>query len=126
MSENNKKISLTRGEEEVMQALWELGEGYIADIISRMPDPKPKYTTASTFLKILEQKGAVTRTRMGKLYIYTPLLSREDYAHSLMGSMLGNYFGGSLAQMVSFFSRKENISASEMDEIIETMQHIHR
>ena len=52
MTNNTKKISLTRGEEEVMQALWELGEGYIADIISRMPDPKPKYTTVATFLKI--------------------------------------------------------------------------
>ena len=124
MSENRLKISLTRGEEEIMQALWSIGEGYIADIISRMPDPKPKYTTAATFLKILEQKGAVARTRTGKLYIYTPLLTREDYAYTLMGSMLGDYFGGSLAQMVSFFSRRENISTSEMDEIIETMQQI--
>lgn len=107
-----------------MQALWSIGEGYIADIISRMPDPKPKYTTAATFLKILEQKGAVARTRTGKLYIYTPLLTREDHAYTLMGSMLSDYFGGSLAQMVSFFSRKENISTSEMDEIIETMQQI--
>lgn len=124
MTNNAQKISLTRGEEEIMQALWSIGEGYIADIISRMPDPKPKYTTAATFLKILEQKGAVARNRTGKLYIYTPLLSREEYAHNLMGSMLGDYFGGSLAQMVSFFSRKENISTSEMDEIIETMQQI--
>lgn len=124
MTNNAKKISLTRGEEEVMQALWELGEGYIADIISRMPDPKPKYTTVATFLKILEMKGAVSRTKMGKIYIYTPLLSREDYAHNLMDTMLGEYFGGSLAQMISFFSRKEDISTSEMDEIIETMQRI--
>ena len=124
MSENRKKISLTRGEEEVMQALWELGEGYIADIISRMPDPKPKYTTVATFLKILELKGAVSRVKTGKIYIYTPLLTREDHAHALMDSMLGEYFGGSLAQMVSFFSRKESISTSEMDEIIETMQQI--
>lgn len=69
-------------------------------------------------------KGAVSRTKMSKIYIYTPLLSREDYAHNLMDTMLGEYFGGSLAQMVSFFSRKEDISTSEMDEIIETMQRI--
>ena len=124
MTNNAKRISLTRGEEEVMQALWELGEGYIADIISRMPDPKPKYTTVATFLKILEMKEAVSRTKMGKIYMYTPLLTRDDHAHALMDSMLGEYFGGSLAQMVSFFSRKEDISTSEMDEIIETMQRI--
>lgn len=105
-----------------MQALWLLDEGYIADIISRMPDPKPKYTTVSTFLKILEQKGAVTRVKMGKQYIYKAILTREEHAHNLMGSMLGTYFGGSLAQMISAFSRKENISTNEMEEIIETMK----
>ena len=31
-------------------------------------------------------------------------------------------FDGSLAQLVSFFSRHENISAREMDEILEIMR----
>jgi len=122
--ETIEKIALTHGEEEVMQSLWELGEGYIGDIIARMPEPQPKYTTVATFLKILETKGAVEREAVGKRFLYRPLLPRERYARSVMGSMIRNYFGGSLARMVTFFSQHEDISSAEMDEILEAMKRI--
>ena len=45
---------LTRGEEEIMQILWRLGDAVVNDIIARTDEPHPKYTTVATFLKILE------------------------------------------------------------------------
>ena len=38
-----------------------------------MQEPKPKYTTIATFVKILENKGYVGRTERGKSYEYYPL-----------------------------------------------------
>ena len=43
-----------------------------------------------------------------------------------MQSMLGSYFNGSLAQMVSFFSQHEQISIKEMEEILEIMHSIRK
>ena len=48
---------LTKAEEQVMQILWELEKGFIRDILERMPDPTPAYTTVSTIVRILETKG---------------------------------------------------------------------
>ena len=122
MTNNAKKISLTRGEEEVMQALWELGEGYIADIISRMPDPKPKYTTVATFVKLLENKEFVGHTAQGKSFIYSPRVERESYAGRRLDSMLSTYFGGSLSQLVNFFAEREDVSVEEMDSILQIIE----
>mgnify|MGYP001519153057 FL=1 len=121
-----KILELTRGEEEVMQILWSIGSGVVNDIIARMEEPKPKYTTVATFIKILENKGFVRHEAMGKSHRYFPLVSKEDYAGNKMRSMLSNYFDGSLSQMVSFFSQKENISVKEMDEILEIVEKIKR
>lgn len=121
-----KILELTRGEEEVMQILWSIGSGVVNDIIARMEEPKPKYTTVATFIKILENKGFVRHEAMGKSHRYFPLVSKEDYAGNKMRSMLSNYFDGSLSQMVSFFSQKENISVEEMDEILEIVEKIKR
>ena len=44
---------LTDGEERIMQMLWSLGEGTVNDILAVIPEPKPKYTTVATFIKIL-------------------------------------------------------------------------
>lgn len=116
---NTKITELTRGEEEIMQILWRLGDAVVNDIIARTDEPHPKYTTVATFLKILENKGFVSHTAEGKSHRYFPLIGREEYARGVMSSMLSSYFDGSLAQLVSFFSRHENIPAREMDEILE-------
>ena len=114
---NTKITELTRGEEEIMQILWRLGDAVVNDIIARTDEPHPKYTTVATFLKILENKGFVSHTAEGKSHRYFPLIGR-----GVMSPMLSSYFDGSLAQLVSFFSRHENISAREMDEILEIMR----
>ena len=119
---NTKITELTRGEEEIMQILWRLGDAVVNDIIARTDEPHPKYTTVATFLKILENKGFVSHTAEGKSHRYFPLIGREEYARGVMSSMLSSYFDGSLAQLVSFFSRHENIPAREMDEILEIMR----
>ena len=94
-----------------MQILWRLGDAVVNDIIARTDEPHPKYTTVATFLKILENKGFVSHTAEGKSHRYFPLIGREEYARGVMSSMLSSYFDGSLAQLVSFFSRHENISS---------------
>ncbi len=117
---------LTDGEERIMQMLWTLGEGTVNDILAIVPEPKPKYTTVATFIKILENKGYVTHRSEGKSYVFIPLVSREEVASRRMQSMLRAYFDGSFAQMVSFFSKHENISLKEMDEILALMQQIRK
>lgn len=91
-----------------------------------IPEPKPKYTTVATFIKILENKGYVAHRSEGKSYVFTPLVSREEVAGRQMQSMLRTYFDGSFAQMVTFFSKHENISMKEMDEILSVMQQIRK
>lgn len=115
---------LTKGEEEVMQILWELGKATVGEIIERMKEPKPKYTTVATFIKILENKGVIGHEAAGRGFRYFPLLERSDYAGSVVNNVLANYFNGSLSQMVSFFSQNENISVSEMDEILDIVKKI--
>lgn len=109
---------LTRAEEQIMQILWELDKGFVKDIMERMPEPKPAYNTVSTIVRILEQKGFVDHNAYGKTHEYFPLISRKDYTHSFMSNFLSNYFKGSFQEMVSFFAREDNLTVSELDELM--------
>ncbi|WP_300748756.1 BlaI/MecI/CopY family transcriptional regulator [uncultured Alistipes sp.] len=117
---------LTEGEERIMQALWTLGEGSVNDVLAVLPEPKPKYTTVATFIKLLGNKGYVTHRAEGKSYIFTPAVPRDEYARKRMRTMLQSYFDGSFSRMVSFFSKHEDISLQEMDEIQDLMQEIRK
>lgn len=117
---------LTEGEERIMQALWTLGEGSVNDVLAVLPEPKPKYTTVATFIKLLGNKGYVTHRAEGKSYIFTPAVPRDEYARKRMRTMLQSYFDGSFSRMVSFFTKHEDISLQEMDEIQDLMQEIRK
>lgn len=121
---NNKLQALTRGEEEVMQILWTLEQATVSEIIDNMSEPKPKYTTVATFIKILENKGYVDHNIEGRSHRYFPIVGKDEYASIVTKSLLSDYFGGSLSQLVSFFGKKEDISIGEMNEILNIVEQI--
>ena len=49
--------TLTKAEEQVMQAVWQVGKGFAGDIAAAVEEPKPAYRTVLTEIRILEQKG---------------------------------------------------------------------
>lgn len=121
--ENTTKIQeLTRAELEIMQILWQIGRGFVNDILMKLPQPKPAYNTVSTIVRILEKKGFVAHRAYGKSHEYYPLIEREAYTSIYMKSVLANFFGGSASRMVSFLSSNKSLTIEETDDIIRILQ----
>ena len=118
------KKKLTESETQVMNALWSLpGEkGYSSEIMSRMPEPKPALTTLLTFLKILKQKGFVESDKKGKSQLFSALMSKEEYTRVFLHDVKDTFFGGSFTSLVSFYARKEHLSESEIEELIDIIK----
>ncbi len=108
---------LTKAEEQIMLILWQKEKGYVKDIIEELPEPKPAYTTVSTIIRILENKGFVAHQEFGKIHQYYPIVNQNDYAEKFMNGFIKDYFANSFQQLVSFFSKSENISINELEQI---------
>ena len=115
---------LTKAEEQIMQVIWQLGPSFIKEILAEIAEPKPAYTTVSTIVRILEQKGFVDHKAYGATHQYFAVISKEEYSHFSMKKMLENYFDGSLKQMVSFFSKRENLDVKEMEELLRMVENL--
>ena len=109
---------LTKAEDQIMQILWKLDEGFVNDIIDKMPDPKPAYNTVSTIVRILERKGFVDHKAYGKTHQYFPLITKQEYTRTYMKHFMGNYFGNSFKEMVSFFAKEDKMSVSEIEDLM--------
>ena len=116
--------TLTKAEMQVMSALWDMPDGgCIHDIIEKYPHPKPAYTTISTFLKILLNKGFVEYRKLsGKTHTYYPLVSREAYTNQVMKDVKESFFGGSVSSMVKFFAQNEKLSENDIKELLEIIK----
>ena len=124
MDNQMKDKRLTKAETQVMNVLWSLpnSEGRSAEIMEQMSEPKPALTTLLTFLKILKEKGFIMAEKIGKGQLFKALVSREDYTRNYMTDVKNTFFGGSVASLVSFFTKNEKMSDEEIDELLEIIR----
>jgi BlaI family penicillinase repressor len=115
---------LTKAEEQLMQIIWQIEKGFVKEVISYLPEPKPAYNTVSTIIRILEVKGFIGHEAFGKSHQYYPLISREDYKRHATEKLLGNYFENSVESMFSFFVKEEKLDLTDVDEILKMINKI--
>jgi predicted transcriptional regulator len=115
---------LTKAEEQVMQILWNVEKGFVKDLLEKFPNPRPAYNTVSTICRILEKKGFVSHKSYGNSHQYFPLISREEYTRDYLNTFVKSYFGNSIENLVSFFSRQNKVDLTEAERIIELMNSI--
>jgi predicted transcriptional regulator len=68
-------------------------------------------------LNRLVRKGAVRAEREGRRYLYSPVLTREQWQAHESRSLLDRVFGGKVAPLLVHFSRNEKLSAKDVAEL---------
>ncbi len=111
-------MQLTKAEEQIMQILWDMGEGMVRDIRDRFDEPKPARNTVSTIIRVLEAKGIVSYRADGNTHIYYPLVSKREYSKRQLFSLMKNYFDNSFPQMATFFAREKELTIDELEQLL--------
>lgn len=105
---------LTRYELELMDVLWELGEGTVQEVCDRLERPLA-YTTVMTTLSLLESKKQVLeRRKNGRAYIYRPRVSREDVSRSMIADLREVLFGNQLPSLVLNLLSEESLGDDDV------------
>ena len=117
-------VTLTKAEERIMKILWEIGEGFIKDIIEQFPDPKPPYNSVSTIVRVLVQKEIVGFTAYGNTHKYHPLISRDEYSKGQLSRLVKDYYNNSLREVVSFFSESKKLDEKELEEVMKMLEEL--
>lgn len=100
-----------------MQLLWKLKKGFMKDILSEFPEPKPATTTVATLLKRMRDKGFIDYKLSGKSREYYPLVKKSDYFSKHVNGLIKNFFNDSASQFASFFTKETDLSVSELEEL---------
>jgi predicted transcriptional regulator len=72
-------------ESEIMEEMWRRGEATVRDVQEALNARTAKtraYTTLLTVMTRLDGKGLLVRRRAGRLDVYAPALSREQYTRA--------------------------------------------
>ncbi len=105
---------LSRGELEIMDALWGLGEGTVQDVCDAL-DRELAYTTVMTMLRILHaRKKVLQRIKRGRAHVYRPLVSREEVSRSILADLKGVLFRGRVPSLVLNLLEEESLSNDDV------------
>jgi predicted transcriptional regulator len=115
--------TLTKAEEQVMQAVWSQPDGgMLKDIVDAMPDPKPHHNTVATLLKILVEKKYVGIKGSGRFNHYYAKVQRDEYTNMALSGLTKGYFEGSYQEVVSFLVDKNKISVQDLELLIKQLK----
>ena len=81
---------------ECLKVLWTLGEGNVREVRRALSaDRALAYTTVMTVLERLARKGGVARRKVGRSFVYAPLLKRDSLRRLAIRDLVDRFFDGS-------------------------------
>lgn len=108
-------MAISDAESVVMEALWRSHPRSADEVIDEVAEPNGwSAMTVRTLLNRLLNKQAISATKHGRKYVYTPALAREDYVHEKSQGLIDRLFDGQLAPLVSHFSERQALSAQDI------------
>jgi predicted transcriptional regulator len=109
---------LTATELEMMNVIWRLAPCSVHAIVEALrPQRELAYTSVSTIVRILEQKGYVSSQKEGRGHLYAPTVSKESYQAMSLRHMVSNVFDGTPSLLVQRLLDAERLSADELERI---------
>ena len=116
------KKELTKAEEQIMHAIWQVDKGFAKDILEQLPEPKPAYNTVLTVIRVLVQKGFVKYTTYGKSNEYYATITKDAYSLQKLQTLKQNYFNNSNAQLLSFFMKENKMDLDDLNDIMDIIK----
>lgn len=100
-----------RLELDCLKALWTLGEGNVKQVRDLLAGNRDlAYTTVMTVLDRLARRGGVERRKVGRSFVYVPVLTQDCVRRLAVRELLVCYFDGSAEQLREYLDQVPNES----------------
>lgn len=118
MSLKTPVVSLSDLQLAVMRVLWQRREASTADVAEALAGERAlAHTTVATLLTRLEKRGLLAARREGRQLFYSARVTEEAVRRSMVGSLLGNLFGGDARALVAHLVREDEVAPADLERI---------
>jgi predicted transcriptional regulator len=123
-----KQLSLGPLEAEILSIIWELGTVTVKDVHDRIladPDRELAYTSVTTVLNRLTQKGWLQCNRAGRSFTWQALISQAQAAALHSYEQLNQFLAISNPDVVAAFADSlDQTSLDQLEAIAQKLRHL--
>lgn len=109
-----KSPTLTDAEYRLMDILWTAGTATVAEVTESVGDPPLAYNTVLTTMRILEQKGYVHHKAVGRAFVYSPAVERQEAQRTVVQHVVSRFFNNSPRELVLNLLESEDVDDAEL------------
>src|SRR5215831_2314973 len=107
----HRRVPISEAESIVMEVFWARGALPAEDVFAALKGHgKWQQPTVKTLLNRLLKKGALRARKDNRRYVYSPVLTRNEWLSNESHGFLDRLFGGRVAPLVSHFSQQKKLS----------------
>ena len=113
-----KPVAISEAEAVVMEIIWAKNPIPTEDVVAALtPHGKWQEATVKTLLNRLLNKGALKARKEQRRYLYSPVLTRDQWLANESRGFLDRMFDGRVAPLVSYFSQQKKLSKKDIEEL---------
>jgi predicted transcriptional regulator len=109
---------LTAAELEMMNVIWRIGPCSVTQVLEALnPARQLAYTSVSTIVRILEQKGYVRSERVGRGHLYSAVIAKDAYQGMTLRHIVSHVFEGEPSLLVQRLLDSDTLTSDELTQI---------
>lgn len=109
-----KTQTLTPQELAIMKVVWRLKSATVRDVYEALRAERTiAYTTVMTMMRILEEKGYLTKTSEERAYVYSPAKPRQQVVGSMLRDFIDRVFDGAPDSLLVHLAKDNALSPKQ-------------
>jgi BlaI family transcriptional regulator, penicillinase repressor len=106
--------TLTPQELAIMKVVWRKDETTVRDVYETLRESRPiAYTTVMTMMRILQEKGYLTRATQDRAHVYRPAKPRQQVIGGMVRDFLDRVFDGASDALLVHLARDNKLTAKQ-------------
>jgi len=108
---------ISQSELVIMNILWGQAPMGANEIAESVTSNRWNIKTIKTLLSRLVKKDVLTTCQEGRRYLYSPLMSKEDYGLRILDGVSQTFFKEDAAPLFLHLAKSKNLKVEDIDEI---------
>lgn len=100
---------------DILTVVWDRNQATVKDVFEVLYDSRRlAYTTIMTVMSRLAKKGVLQQDRSTTPYVYSPVISRQDLAFSIINHVVDRLLDGSSELLLNHLSNEAKLNTTRV------------
>jgi predicted transcriptional regulator len=106
--------TLTPQELAIMKVVWRKDEATVRDVYEALRESRPiAYTTVMTMMRILQEKGYLTKAAQERAHVYRPTRPRQQVLGAMLRDFVDRVFDGASDALLLHLARDNRLTPKQ-------------